>query len=257
MHAVRSLVVLLMAATAASAQAPKAEPPQAAITARLVTIHWSETPTFVKLISSSNLLSPAKVGQPGLPEVLKALEGYKTATITSMPKATILSGETGDILVGKTKTVITGFDKAGDPITEAVHDGTQIKLKVAVKAGGKEVEIDVDAKHTVVNENVPLTPVTQFVKPTADSPADAPLVPFTTFHLKPDVQTVKHAGIFSYPNGGSHIWDLGTFSFQVDHPAKPTLVSRVPYLNRLFKGKTTTEKYQAYLILTADVVAAK
>lgn len=255
MHAVRSLVVLLLAATASFAQAPKAEPPSAAITARIVTVHWSELPAFGKLWIGSNLIGPEKPGQFGLPEVLKALEGYKTATVTQLPKATVTSGQTAELSTGKAKTIITGFEKDGTTIRESVHDGTQLKMKVTVEAGGKTVSIDVDAKHTVVNENVLLTPVTTFIKPEGDSPNAMP-IPFTTFHLKPDVQTVKHAGIFSYPTGGSHMWDLGTFSFQVDHPIKPAMVARIPYLNRLFKTKPTTEKYQAYLILTADVVAA-
>ena len=255
MHAIRSLVVLAVAATAAIAQTPK-DGPQAAITARLVTVHESETPTFVGLFCGSTLLSRKDTaGRPGLPEVLKALEGYKAATVTLFPKLTVVSGQSGEITNGVQKKVITGFDKAGEPVTEAVHDGTRLNLKATVEAGGKGVEIVVDAKHTVVNSNVPLTPVTKLVMPAEGSPPGSPPVPFTTFHRKPDVQTGKHAGTFSVPSGGSRIWDLGTLTFRAERTVTPAVVAKVPYLNRLFASKKpTAEKYQVYLILTADAL---
>ncbi|QEL17256.1 hypothetical protein [Limnoglobus roseus] len=251
MHAVRSLVVLFAAATVATAQAP-ATVPGAAVTFRVITVQWSETPSFVKLFSNSALLSSdLPAGKIDLPDVLKALESYRNATVTTFPKLTLLSGRPGEMKAGAERTVITGLDTKGDPKSEVVHDGTIVKVKADVTADRKTVEFDLDAKHTVVNTNVPQLAVTTLLSPTTDG---GEMVPFTQFYDKADVQTGKHKSMFSLPAGRSRIIDLGTITAPAATKPTPTL-ARVPYLNRLFKeAKPVNEKYQVYLIATAEVV---
>lgn len=251
MHAVRSLVVLLLAATAAAAQTPSTVP-GATLTFRVVTVHGSETPAFVKLFTGSNLLSPEAAGKPNLPEVLKALEGYRTATVTTGPKMTLVSGRPGEMKTGVERTVTTGLDAKGEPKSEVVHDGTLVQVKANVAADRKAVDLDLDAKHTVVNTNVPQLAVTTLLQPTADG---GEVVPFTQFYDKADVQTGKHKGMVSIPHGHTRIFDLGTITFPAAVSKPIPVLSRVPYVSRLFaKPMPADEKVQIYLIATAEVV---
>jgi hypothetical protein len=247
MHAIRSLVILLVAATVSFAQAPK-DDRQIVITARLLTIHESERANyekFGKLIHTSSLTGSDKPGQPGLPEVLKALEEYRTVTVSTLPKVTLFDGQTAEITSGKPEKVTTGLGKDG-PIQEWIHNGTQMKLKATLDKTGKPVSINVDAKHTVINHNVPPAPI----KTTTASSGPLPIS-----YAKPDIEIAKHGGIFGYENGGSHIWDMGTLNIRTERALSPIVLGRVPYVNRLFHTKKwTSEKYQMYLILTADII---
>lgn len=251
MHAIRSLVALAAMAAPSFAEAPKTIP-AAAVTVRVVSIHESESPAFARLIAN---------GTPDLAAVLKAVESYRTANMLQMPKFTLTGGKTGEVTTGMQKKIITDVDAkvvngntVVEPRTETINDGTTVKVTSTVKEDRKSIELTVDARHTVINQNVPLFPVTTFIQPAGGKPGDPP-VPFTQFYVKPDVQTAKYAGTATLTAGGSRIVDLGTLALPNERVVTPSVVAKVPYLNRLFASKkATVEKYQAYLILTADVV---
>lgn len=242
MHAIRSLLVLVAAATVATAQAPKTRP-AAAVTVRVVTVPDAAVPTLAGTVEQQ----------------VQALEAVRGSATHQLPKATADSGQPVEVVVGDRVTVLAAADQQGGikgewPKTEAVLDGIALKLTAAVSDDKKAVTLALDARFAVVNRAAPLVAVTRMVP--AANPADGPsqAVPFTQFYLKPDVQTLTHKMEEKLPAGGGKVVELGTVEV-TQRDAVSDAVARVPYLNRLFKTrKTTTEKRRVFLVPTVEVV---
>jgi hypothetical protein len=79
--------------------------------------------------------------------------------------------------------------------------------------------------------------------PIGGKPGEPP-VPFTQFHAKPDITTVKHVGNSGHANGGSRFWDMGSFTVRTERTVAPAGFARISYLNRATASKKwITETY--------------
>jgi type II secretory pathway component GspD/PulD (secretin) len=238
MHAIRSLLVLAAAATAAAAQAPKTTP-AAAVTVRVVSVPDAAVPKLAGTVAQQ----------------VQALEAVRGSATMQMPRLTVDAAEPAEVIVGERVAVLAAADQSGGikgewPKTESVLDGVALKVAAAVSDDRKAVTLTLDARFTVVNHAAPLVAVTRMVP--ADGAGQA--VPFTQFYRKPDVQTLTHKLEEKLPTGGGKVVELGTVEVTTYRDAMPDAVARIPYVNRLFKKKPTTEKRRVFLVPTVEVV---
>jgi type II secretory pathway component GspD/PulD (secretin) len=196
-----------------------------------------------------------------LTKLVATLMGDRHATILQAPKVSLDDGTTGSVSVGQTARftvdvetkVIAG--KAVDvAVTEEKFLGFSATLTPAVSADRTRVTLRVDAKHTAVEPNVPLFPITRLVTPVFEGGSLGQPIPFTQFVQRPVFHDATTEATLALADGAGAALYVGKQPMETRSDFGPPVISKIPYLNRLFKNTgIATEPRHLILIATASV----
>jgi type II secretory pathway component GspD/PulD (secretin) len=197
---------------------------------------------------------------------IEAIQGDPHTNIMQFPKITVASGRRSKFSAGDSQFFVTsvkatrvdGHDVFVPQNEVFPTSGFEFSVLPAVSADHRYVNLDLSAKFTKLAEaNVRLFPVTTFITPVFEGGAVGQPVPFTQFLQQPNFANMAFDRKLSLPDGGTVLLT----GFQVMSEGKnefaPSMLSRIPYLNRLFKNPGyINEPLQVMLLVTPRIFIA-
>jgi type II secretory pathway component GspD/PulD (secretin) len=193
-----------------------------------------------------------------LTQFLEGAQGDQRTNVMQAPKLTLLNGQTGHVDCTDKQCFVTGLElmkidgqSALVPKKEEVALGFRMSACPKVSADGRSVRIKLDVNQTgLASTVVPLFPIAMQVPGDKGKP-----VMFTQFLQQPVVNTMHVENTVTVPDGGTVL--LGGLKKVSEGPAEfgPPVLSKVPYVNRLFKNVGTCRETQAvYVLVTPRVI---
>jgi hypothetical protein len=172
-------------------------------------------------------------------QFMKAAQGDRRTNVMQAPKLTVLNGQASVIRLHDQQSFVTGLDvvQAGgqvatQPKTETVTTGLEIGVQPVVSLDRRYVRLKLDVCRRELSPNVPLFPV---VTPVTPVDGGQPVV-FTQFVQQPTVSTQRMERAVAVPDGGTVLLDGWKSVREVRNEYGPPVLSKIPYVNRLFKN---------------------
>ena len=203
-----------------------------------------------------------------LVQFMEAIQNDQSTNIMQFPKLTVANGQRSKYSAGDSQFFVTSVK----PTNVNGHDvfvpqnevfrtsGFDFAVQSAVSADHRYVNLDLSASFTKFAEpNVPLFPVTTFITPVFEGGAVGQPVPFTQFLQQPSFAKFAFDRKLTLPDGGTVLLtSLCQPNAGENETVKPLpVISRIPYLNRLFKNVGTgAESKRVMLLITPRIFIA-
>jgi Flp pilus assembly secretin CpaC len=181
------------------------------------------------------------------------------------PNATMFNGQEAAIQVCDQQLLTTSVHvaiKDGHPVfitqKEAVEGaGTKMSLLPVVSADKRFVRLTVNANVTSQNsEEVPVIPVTAPTSAEGKKCGEQPVVTGVCLQL-PNFTTLTVDKTLTLPDGGSALLNMGTRVNEGKECFGPPVLSKIPYMNRLFKDVSCSKETERVLmVVTPRIVVA-
>jgi general secretion pathway protein D len=195
---------------------------------------------------------------------LELVQGDARTNVLMAPKLMVLNGQSALVEVSDRRFFVTGIDtvKAGGqvafvPKNEEMPVGLRMTVQPVVSADRRSVYLNLKINQTdLASGPVPLFPVTVPVKPAGGEEAhpDKPVV-LTQFVQQPAFNTVAIDQTLTIPDGGTALLSGWTRTTETRTESGPPVLSRVPYVSRLFKTVGCgRETQQVYVLVTPRVI---
>jgi type II secretory pathway component GspD/PulD (secretin) len=178
------------------------------------------------------------------------------------PKLTMFNGQTATITILDTQFFVTDvnfFLVNGQvvffPINTPFSSGVTLTMSSVVTADRRFVRMNLAP--TITNLSTPVTalfPVTAFITPFFEGGGQGQPVPFTMFLQQPAFTTISVTTTVMVPDGGTVLMGgLKTLS-EGRNEFGPPILSKLPYINRLFKNVGYGRDAQSLLIMVTPRV---
>jgi type II secretory pathway component GspD/PulD (secretin) len=190
---------------------------------------------------------------------IEAVQGDRNTNVMQAPKVTMFNGQSALLNCTEQQAYITNVNcerVAGRPVltpqTETFETGLKVGLRPVLSADNRAVTVDLNLSLTrLETPEVPLFPV---VSEVPSAPAGQTIA-FTQFIQQPRFSTLSLAKALSVPDGRTAMVKLGSRQTEVCTEKAVPVLSKVPYINRLFRtvgyGKTTEH---VLLLVTPRVI---
>jgi type II secretory pathway component GspD/PulD (secretin) len=175
---------------------------------------------------------------------LEAAQGDRLIHTMQAPRLTVLNGQTANVEVTQKLHFVTDLkvERHGDqvivlPREEAFETGTRFTVQPAVSADRRSVLMNLKACLTELDgPAVPTVPVTTHLRVRTDKDGQEHVVPVRQFVQQPSFRTMKVDKSFRVEDGKTAVLCWGTRSAEArtEVTAGPPVLSKVPYVNRLF-----------------------
>jgi Flp pilus assembly secretin CpaC len=194
---------------------------------------------------------------------LQAVEGDVRTNIMHAPKLIVSDGKEGSVRCTEQQFFVTGIHavRQGEqlamcPKTETFSTGFELEVQPTILKDKHAVAVKVKTGLTCLDGEKPsLFPVVVPVTPVGkDGKAQQPVV-FTQFLQQPRLTTLSMQGELTIPDGRSVL--LGGWKRLSEGRVEygPPVLSKVPYVNRLFKNVGYTKATENVLVMvTARIV---
>jgi type II secretory pathway component GspD/PulD (secretin) len=180
-----------------------------------------------------------------LGQLMEGIQGDMRSNVMQAPKLTVANGQAGVIRVMDRKYFVTGLTTTHDadgnvcfiPKNEAHDLGLETSVQPTISADRRSVQLHLKVQHAALaSDAVPLFPVTTYIKPVKADGTKGEPVPFTQYIQQPQIE--KHAVDVTLAIPEGHTALLGgwrqTHEFRTE--VETPVLSKVPYINRLFKN---------------------
>jgi type II secretory pathway component GspD/PulD (secretin) len=249
-------------------QTPAVQEQVAELLAALRRLQDEEVAVEIRFISvSDNLmqrlatLSPANTGSgtdsPAAPHVtflddkqlvqlMEGVQGDMRSNVMQSPKVTMMNGQSSVIRVMEKKYFVTGLTTTHDadgnivfiPKNEAHDIGLETTVQPAISADRRHVQLHLKVNQATLSDVVPLFPVTTYIKPVKADGTKGEPVPFTQYIQQPQIDKHSVDVTLAIPEGHTALLDgwQQTHESRTECDSTPGVLSKVPYVNRLFKN---------------------
>ena len=225
--------------------------------------------TEVRLLSmpagfaaGAGLKAGAVLSEADIKKVMETAQGNALCQVMQAPKVTTADGQVATVWVGEHKVFTTGVEAVPTktqvvcvPQNKAAGLGDAVTLCGRVTADGTAVSLRVYAARTrLLDEKVELVPVTTMITPVFEGGSQGKPVPFTQFVQAPKLKTDSCEAACKVPDGATLVvggWTEAGGRVETCPPA----VSRIPYLNRLFKNVGIGPDREVIVLATPRVIA--
>src|SRR6185369_14061725 len=194
---------------------------------------------------------------------MEAAQGDRRTNVMQAPKLTLFNGQTSTINVSDQQFFVTNVNVVGFggqivfvPTNNPFPLGVQLTIQAVVSADRRFVRLNLaPTLSNIASAIVPLFPVTTFITPVFEGGAQGQPIPFTQFIQQPQISTVSIQTTVSIPDGGTVILGgLKTLS-EGRNEFGPPVLSKLPYINRLFKNVGYGREAQSLLVMvTARII---
>lgn len=188
---------------------------------------------------------------------MEAAQGDRRIHVMQAPKLTLFNGQSASISVQDQQFFVTNVGVVGfggqivfTPQNNPFPLGVEMTLQAVCSADRRYVRINTNVRlANLASTNVPLFPVTTFITPVFEGGAQGQPIPFTQFIQQPQLSLVNIQTTVSIPDGGTVILGgLKTLS-EGRNEFGPPVLSKVPYVNRLFKNTGFGREAQSLLVM--------
>ncbi|HEY1379292.1 MAG TPA: hypothetical protein VGF55_20990 [Gemmataceae bacterium] len=188
---------------------------------------------------------------------MEAAQGDRRTNVMQAPKLTLFNGQTSTINVNDLQFFVTNVNVVGFggqvvfvPANNPVPLGVSLAIQAVVSADRRFVRLNLAPTMTnLASAIVPLFPVTTFITPVFEGGAQGQPIPFTQFIQQPDVATVSIQTTVSIPDGGTVILGGMKTLSEGRNEFGPPVLSKLPYVNRLFKNVGYGREAQSLLLM--------
>lgn len=188
---------------------------------------------------------------------MEAAQGDRRTNVMQAPKLTLFNGQTSTINISDQQFFVTNVNVVGFggqivfvPQNNPFPLGVQLAIQAVVSADRRFVRLNLTPTlSNIASAIVPLFPVTTFITPVFEGGAQGQPIPFTQFIQQPQISTVTIQTTVSIPDGGTVILGgLKTLS-EGRNEFGPPVLSKLPYINRLFKNVGYGREAQSLLLM--------
>ena len=197
-------------------------------------------------------------------KMLEAFQQDMKTSVMQAPKVTMFPSEPAVVEITDSRHFLTDVKVRAvngslifTPNNEVVNLGTKLGLSAVPSADGKFVRLKANLSVTELSsEQVPLLPLTTKITPKFENGAVGEPTDFTQFLQSPNIITRTLDESFVIPTDHSVVAYVGSASREVEKmDFGPPVLSKVPYLNRLFKNAARgTETDHLIVIMTPQVI---
>jgi hypothetical protein len=175
--------------------------------------------------------------------LMEAVQGHREANVMQFPKVTTFDGQEATIRAAERRVFVTSAEVVkvkGQamlvPKNTEVDLGDTLTLRGTASADRKFVTLRVNMSRTTLVGDVELVPVTMTIKPVFEGGSQGQPIPFTQFLQVPDLKTQTIEKSVVVPTGETVI--LGGWN---ESGVATPMMSKIPYLNRLYKNVGTPD----------------
>ena len=175
---------------------------------------------------------------------MEAAQGDRRTNVMQAPKITLFNGQTSTITISDLQFFVTSvsfFLVNGQivflPNNTPIPSGVALTMNAVITADRRYVRMSIAP--TLTNLSTPVTalfPVTTFITPLFEGGAQGQPVPFTMFLQQPGFTTVTVNTTVMVPDGGTVLMGGLKTLREGRNEFGPPILSKIPYLNRLFKN---------------------
>ncbi len=191
-------------------------------------------------------------------QLLEALQGDRRTNIMQCPKMTLFNGQAATLQVTEQQCFVTAVDPVAFggqvalvPKCEPTTTGLRMTAQPVISADRHFVRLYLKLDQTDLAFPVPVVPV---AAPPAVAPSKTP--PATSFVQQPKFTRFTMEKTATLPDGGTIVF--AGLKKLVEHRTEtcPPVLSKVPYVNRLFKSGTvsTTEGQKVLVMVTPRII---
>ena len=186
---------------------------------------------------------------------MEAAQGDRRVNVMQAPKLTLFNGQTATLAVTSTSFFVTNvsvisvngqlvFSPTNTPLA-GPDTNFNIGIQAVVSADRRFVRLNLPVNLAAqTGATVPLFPITTFITPVFEGGSQGIPIPFTQFLQQPSFTSLNIQTTVVCPDGGTVL--LGGLKTLQEgrNEFGPPVLSKIPYLNRLFKnvgvGRETT-----------------
>jgi type II secretory pathway component GspD/PulD (secretin)/tetratricopeptide (TPR) repeat protein len=189
---------------------------------------------------------------------LEAVQGDTRSNVMQAPKLTMFNGQTANLTVTDFQNFVVGAQVVPQmgiftfqPLVQQFPLGVNLTLQAVISADRRFVRLSIAPTLTnLATQTVNLFPVvvpliTQFDN---SSPGGQPVV-FTQYIQQPVVDTVAVMTTVAVPDGGTVLMGGLKLLSEERKEYGPPILSKIPYLNRLFKNTSYGRDAQSLLMM--------
>jgi type II secretory pathway component GspD/PulD (secretin) len=193
-----------------------------------------------------------------LKQFMEFVQGDARTNVMQAPKLTVLNGQAATINITDRRYFVTGVNpvQIGDqvavtPKNEAMPLGLRMSVQPVVSADRRSVYLNLKINQTELASGVvPLFPVAVPVKPVdGDKEGAGKPVVMTQFIQQPTVNTIAVDQTLTIPDGGTALLSGWTKVTEGRTEFGPPVLSKVPYVNRLFRNQGCGRETQQVCVL--------
>ncbi|HEY7425906.1 MAG TPA: hypothetical protein VH682_16870, partial [Gemmataceae bacterium] len=193
---------------------------------------------------------------------MEAVQGDIRSNVMQAPKLTLFNGQTGNIQVQDFQFFVVGVQvipQLGQftyfPQTTLFPLGVQLTIQAVISADRRFVRLSMTpSMSNVVNGEVNLFPVVTPIFPLFDGTATGQPVVFTQFVQQPRLTRVSVQTTVAVPDGGTVLMGGLKRLSEGRNEFGPPILSKIPYLNRLFRNTAYGRSAESLLIMVTPRV---
>jgi Flp pilus assembly secretin CpaC/tetratricopeptide (TPR) repeat protein len=179
---------------------------------------------------------------------MEAAQGDRRVNVMQAPKLTLFNGQTATITISDLQFFVTSVTVVGvngqiifvpnnTPLPGPGQGALTVALQAVVSADRRFVRINLPVTLSAQSgATVPLFPVTTFIIPVFEGGSQGQPVPFTQFLQQPAFTTMTISTTVVCPDGGTVLLGGLKKLSEGRNEFGPPFLSKIPYLNRLFKN---------------------
>jgi hypothetical protein len=179
---------------------------------------------------------------------MELAQGDMRSNIMQAPKLTLFNGQTATLTVADTQFFVTSvqvvsvngqivFIPNNTPLPGTPDTNFSIAIQGVVSADRRFVRMNLPITMAAQSgASVPLFPVTTFITPVFEGGSQGQPIPFTQFLQQPSFTTLTIETTVVCPDGGTVLLGGLKTVRESRNEFGPPFLSKIPYLNRLFKN---------------------
>jgi type II secretory pathway component GspD/PulD (secretin) len=217
-----------------------------------IDFHRTSTPVGQKDAPAVVFLNDLQVFQ-----IMEAMQGDPRTNVMQAPKLTLFDRQSSTLTIGERQWFVTGIDVRWDgqnttflPHNEPCFLGLEVQVQPTVSADRHFIRLKFKAKDTILaSPAVPLSPVTVMVTPVSQDGTREKPVPVTPYLQQPRISTIAVESSVSLPDGGTAVFFGGKRKGEGPDQFGPAVLSKMPYVNRLFRNVQKTPDAECELFM--------
>jgi Flp pilus assembly secretin CpaC len=199
-------------------------------------------------------------------QLLDCFHGQANCEVMTAPRLLALNNQNAVVSIGNDQPFVTNVDSKSVgghtmnfPVNEFFHTG--FRMSVTPRMLGGAIMLNVDAQMTDLDApNVPLFPVTSFIRPAYEAGAQGQPIAFTQFIQQPSFTTRGMHKIAACPVGKTVVLDCGrrTSTVEVQRGLKIPVLGDLPIVGEFFcSNSTETVSDHVLVFVTPTIMAAE
>lgn len=192
---------------------------------------------------------------------MEMAQGDQRSNIMNAPKVTLFNGQTANLSVNQVEFFVTNvsvfsvngqivFIPQNTPLPAGGDGNLTITVQAVVSADRRFVRVNQDVTLAAQSgASVQLFPITTFITPVFEGGSQGQPIPFTQFLQQPAFTSITVQTTVVCPDGGTVLMGGLKRLREQRQEFGPPFLSKVPYLNRLFKNVGVGRESQHVMIM--------